>query len=157
MRCYHSTFNIQHSTLIIPRSPVLMTCKYFIPGPTWVRPELLQEMTRPMIGHRSAEFRALFTRIVPDLKTLFGTAQDVFVATCSGTAIMEAALLNTAKQRVLVTTCGAFSERWLSIAESLGLEVDRLDAGWGTAVDPDELVDHLRSRRAQYDAVTIPH
>jgi aspartate aminotransferase-like enzyme len=134
-----------------------MTCKYFIPGPTWVRPEILQEMTRPMIGHRSAEFRALFTRIVPDLKTLFGTAQDVFVATCSGTAIMEAALLNTAKQRVLVTTCGAFSERWLAIAESLGLEVDRLDAGWGNALDPEELVDHLRSRRAPYDAVTITH
>src|SRR5947208_17198480 len=83
-----------------------MTCKYFIPGPTWVRPEILQEMTRPMIGHRSAEFRALFARIVPDLKTLFGTAQDVFVATCSGTALMEAALLNSARQRVLVTTCG---------------------------------------------------
>jgi aspartate aminotransferase-like enzyme len=134
-----------------------MSCKYFIPGPTWVRPEILQEMTRPMIGHRSAEFRALFARIVPDLKTLFGTAQDVFVATCSGTALMEAALLNTAKQRVLVTTCGAFSERWLSIAESLGLEVDRLDAGWGNAVDAEELVDHLRSRRAHYDAVTITH
>lgn len=134
-----------------------MTCKYFIPGPTWVRPEILQEMTRPMIGHRSAEFRALFGRIIPHLKTLFGTAQDAFVATCSGTALMEAALLNTAKQRVLVTTCGAFSERWLSIAESLGLEVDRLDAGWGNAVDAGELVDHLRSRRAHYDAVTITH
>jgi aspartate aminotransferase-like enzyme len=134
-----------------------MTCKYFVPGPTWVRPAILQEMTRPMIGHRSAEFRDLFLRIAADLKPLFGTAQDVFVATCSGTAIMEAALLNTAKQRVLVTTCGAFSERWLAIAESLGLEVDRLDAGWGHAVDPDELADHLGSRRAHYDAVTLTH
>src|SRR5204863_8181305 len=134
-----------------------MVCKYFIPGPTWVRPEILQEMTRPMIGHRSAEFRALFARIVPDLKVLFGTAQDVFVATCSGTALMEAALHNTAKQRVLVTTCGAFSERWLAIAESLGLEVDRLDAGWGHAIDPEELRDHLTSRRTHYDAVTITH
>jgi len=134
-----------------------MTCKYFIPGPTWVRPELLQEMTRPMIGHRSAEFKALFARIVPDLRALFGTAQDVFVATCSGTAIMEAALLNTAKQRVLVTTCGAFSERFAGIAESIGLEVDRLDAGWGNAVDAEELTDHLRSRRVPYDAVTITH
>jgi aspartate aminotransferase-like enzyme len=110
-----------------------------------------------MIGHRGAEFRDLFLRIVADLRPLFGTAQDVFVATCSGTAMMEAALLNTAKQRVLVTTCGAFSERWLGIAESLGLEVDRLDAGWGNAVDADELADHLGSRRAHYDAVTITH
>src|SRR5438067_3902745 len=151
----HLTFNIKHSTFLV--SSVLMTCKYFIPGPTWVRPELLQEMMRPMIGHRSAEFKALFARIVPDLRALFGTAQDVFVATCSGTAIMEAALLNTAKQRVLVTTCGAFSERWMTIAESIGLEVDRLDAGWGNAVDSGELADHLRSRRVHYDAVTITH
>lgn len=134
-----------------------MTCKYFIPGPTWVRPAILQELTHPMIGHRSAEFRELFLRIVADLRPLFGTAQDVFVATCSGTAMMEAALLNTAKQRVLVTTCGAFSERWLAIAESLGLEVDRLDAGWGNTVDPNELADHLGSRRVHYDAVTITH
>src|SRR5437763_8417522 len=132
-----------------------MICKYFIPGPTWVRPEILGEMTRPMIGHRGAEFKDLFARIVPNLRTLFGTAQDVFVATCSGTAIMEAALLNTAKQRVLVTTCGAFSERFAAIAESIGLEVDRLDAGWGNAVSADELADHLASRRAHSDAVTL--
>jgi len=132
-----------------------MVCKYFVPGPAWVRPEILGEMTRPMIGHRGAEFKELFGRIVPGLRALFGTAQDVFVATCSGTAIMEAALLNTAKQRVLVTTCGAFSERFASIAESIGLEVDRLDAGWGHAVDPQELADHLASRRVHYDAVTI--
>ena len=151
------SFFILNSKFEIRNSKILMTCKYFIPGPTWVRPELLQEMTRPMIGHRSADFKALFARVVPDLKMLFGTAQDVFVATCSGTAIMEAALLNTAKQRVLVTTCGAFSERWMTIAESIGLEVDRLDAGWGNAVDAGELADHLRSRRVPYDAVTITH
>ena len=132
-------------------------CKFFIPGPTWVRPELLQEMTRPMIGHRGAEFRDLFQRIVTNLQPLFKTAQDTFVATCTGTALLEASLLNTVQRRVLVTTCGAFSERWLSIAESLGLEVDRLDAGWGKAIDPDELQTHLRSRRAHYDAVTLTH
>jgi aspartate aminotransferase-like enzyme len=135
----------------------MSACKYFIPGPTWVRPELLQEMTRPMIGHRSAEFTALFGRIAAGLKPLFGTAQDTFVATTSGTGIMQAALENCVPRRVLVTTCGAFSERWLAIAESLGLEIDRLDAGWGNAVDPDALADHLSSRRTHYDAVTITH
>src|SRR5207237_6481721 len=110
--------------------------KFFIPGPTWVRPEILREMTRPMIGHRSAEFKELFRKIVTDLKPLFFTAQDVFVATCSGTGLMQAALANCVPRRVLVTTCGAFSERWAAIAESLGLEVDRLDAAWGHAIDP---------------------
>lgn len=131
--------------------------RFFVPGPTWVRPELLQEMTRPMIGHRTPEFRELFGRVRANLRPLFGTAGDVFVATCSGTALLEAALVNCVPQRVLVTTCGAFSERWFAIAESLGLEVDRLDAGWGNAVDPEALADHLGSRRTHYDAVTITH
>jgi aspartate aminotransferase-like enzyme len=132
-------------------------CKFFVPGPTWVRPALLREMTRPMIGHRSAEFKDLFRTIVADLKPLFATNQDTFVATCSGTALMEASLVNCVQRRVLVTTCGAFSDRWLAIAESLGLEVDRLDAGWGHAIDPEVLADHLASRRAHYDAVTLTH
>lgn len=132
-------------------------CKFFVPGPTWVRPEILQEMMRPMIGHRSPEFRELFHRINADLKTLFATHQDTFVITASGTGVMQAALENCVARRVLVTTGGAFSDRWFDIAQSLGYEVDRLDAGWGHAIDPDELADHLASRRAHYDAVTITH
>ena len=132
--------------------------KFFVPGPTWVRPEILQELTRPMIGHRSAEFKDLFRSINADLKTLFETGQSTFVVTSSGTGVMQAALENCVARRVLVTTCGAFSERWYNIAESLGYEVDRLDAGWGNAVDPQELADHLaRHHRAHYDAVTITH
>jgi aspartate aminotransferase-like enzyme len=132
-------------------------CKFFVPGPTWVRPALLQELARPMIGHRSTEFNELFHSINADLKTLFNTKQNTFVVTSSGTGVMQAALENCVARRVLVTTCGAFSERWLSIAESLGLEADRLDSGWGNAVDPEGLADHLRSRRAHYDAVTLTH
>lgn len=132
-------------------------CKFFIPGPTWVRPAILQEMTRPMIGHRSPEFRELFGGIRRDLKTLFDTTADALVITASGTGVMQAALENCVSRRVLVTTCGAFSERWFAIAQSLGYEVDRLDAGWGHAVDPEELANHLRSRRVLYDAVTLTH
>jgi aspartate aminotransferase-like enzyme len=134
------------------------TAKYFVPGPTWVRPEILAEMTRPMIGHRSDEFRELFRGINSGLKELFATSQTTFVMTASGTGVMQAALENCVARRVLVTTCGAFSERWYNIAEALGYEVDRLDAGWGKAVDADTLADHLaRHQRAHYDAVTITH
>lgn len=132
-------------------------CRFFVPGPTWVRPEILQEMTRPMIGHRSSEFKELFHSINVDLKPLFNTAQSTMVITASGTGVMQAALENCVARRVLVTTCGAFSERWYSIAQSLGYEVDRLDAGWGSAVDPDDLADHIESRRGHYDAVTLTH
>jgi aspartate aminotransferase-like enzyme len=130
---------------------------FFVPGPTWVRPEILAEMTRPMIGHRSAEFKELFVGIRGGLRMVFETRGEVFVAASSGTGILEAAMLNCVPRRVLVTTCGAFSERWLSIGQKLGLEVDELKHEWGEAVDPDRLADHLAGRRQHYDAVTITH
>ena len=131
--------------------------RYFVPGPTWVRPEILQELTRPMIGHRSAEFKELFHRINADLKGLFNTKQDTFVVTSSGTGVMQASLENCVKRRVLVTVNGAFSERWFNIAQSLGYEVDRFEAEWGQATDPDALADHIASRHGRYDAVTLTH
>src|SRR3954469_3476897 len=135
-----------------------MTCKHFVPGPTWVRPEILQELARPVIGHRTPEFRDLYGGILTNLKPLFGTTGDAFVITSSGTGVMQAALENCVARRVLVTTWGAFSERWDGIAESLGLEVDRLESSWGSPVDPTELAEHLgRHQRAHYDAVTITH
>ncbi|HXG59366.1 MAG TPA: alanine--glyoxylate aminotransferase family protein [Thermoanaerobaculia bacterium] len=132
-------------------------CKFFVPGPTWVRPAILQAMMQPMIGHRSPEFRDIVRRVNADLKTLFATSQQTFVVTCSGTGLMQAALENCVARRVLVTTCGAFSERWFQIAQSLGHEADRLEAPWGSAIDPEELADHLASRRVHYDAVTLTH
>ncbi|HEU4521081.1 MAG TPA: alanine--glyoxylate aminotransferase family protein, partial [Thermoanaerobaculia bacterium] len=89
----------------------MTACKFFVPGPTWVRPEILQEMARPMIGHRGSEFKDLFRRINADLKPLFGTTGDTFVVTSSGTGVLQAAMVNCVARRVLVTTCGAFSER----------------------------------------------
>lgn len=129
--------------------------KFFVAGPTWVRPEILQEMTRPMIGHRSNEFKDLFRRISFDLKTLFNTKQDTFVITASGTGVMQAALENCVARRVLCTINGAFSERWFNIAQSLGYEVDRVEAPWGQTIDPTELADHFITRRGHYDAVTL--
>jgi len=132
-------------------------CKYFVPGPSWVRPEILEEMTKPMIGHRSAEFEELMSGVFPDLRSIFRTTQHAFVAASSGTGLLEAAMTNCVKRSVLVTTCGAFSERWLAIANQLGLEVDHLEFEWGQPVDPARLATHLEGRHHHYDAVTFTH
>ena len=112
----------------------MSNAKFFVPGPTWVRPEILQEMTRPMIGHRSSEFGDLFMRVVANLKPLFGTTRrHVRRRRAAAPALLEASLTNCVPRRVLVTTSGAFSERWLAIGESLGLEVDQLERRLGQA------------------------
>lgn len=132
-------------------------CQFFVPGPSWVRPEILAEMSRPMIGHRSSEFREIFSNVLEDVASLFGTRQHAFVATSSGTGILEAAMINCVPRSVLVTTNGAFSERWRETAERLGLEVDHFSAEWGSAIDPVALADFIASRHHKYDAVTITH
>ncbi|MDX1583249.1 MAG: alanine--glyoxylate aminotransferase family protein [Thermoanaerobaculia bacterium] len=132
-------------------------CRYFVPGPVWVRPEIRRALDAPMIGHRSGEFKDLFVSITEKLRRLFHTEQHVFVATSSGTGLMEGALLNTVPRSVLVTTVGAFSERWEAIASHVGLEVDHLHHEWGKSVDEGALADRFIGRRHHYDAVTFTH
>ena len=67
----------------------------FIPGPTQVAPEVLAEMSRPMIGHRGPEIRELVAEVEAGLKKLLRTTQPVLLCTCSATAVLEASVLNT--------------------------------------------------------------
>ena len=128
---------------------------FFLPGPTWVRDDVLQAMTGPMMGHRSASFKELYAGLGPRLQKVFRTSGDVFIATGSATLVMESAVVSTVGSRVLNLTCGAFSERWHSICRSLGKSADRVEVPWGRAIDPDLVRQALR--RKQYEAVTMVH
>ena len=109
---------------------------FFIPGPTEVRPEILQAMTQPMISHRGSAFRALFARCQSGLRTVFCTERPVFIATCSATGLMEAAIRNSPPGSVLACVNGAFSDRFSTIAERCGRKSERYEVPWGEAHDP---------------------
>ena len=72
--------------------------KLFIPGPVEVSPKTLAAMTGPMIGHRSADFKALYRSIYPGLQQLFQTRQPVFLSTSSAWGVMEGAIRNLVKK-----------------------------------------------------------
>jgi aspartate aminotransferase-like enzyme len=108
---------------------------FFVPGPTEVRPEILQAMTQPMISHRGSAFRALFTRIQAGLRAVFCTERPVFIATCSATGLMEAAIRNAPPGSVLACVNGAFSDRFSSVAEKCGRPAERYEVPWGQAHD----------------------
>jgi len=129
--------------------------KLFIPGPVEVRPEILGEMARPLIGHRSPEFAEIFNRVRTRLRTLFGTRHEVLVGTCSGSGLLEAAIRNLVKERCLVLTCGAFSERWAEIARNCGRQVETLAVEWGEPNLPGDLEHKLRA--SSYEAVLVVH
>jgi aspartate aminotransferase-like enzyme len=137
--------------------------KLWIPGPTEVRPEILAECARPMIGHRGKAMTALIERLDPGLRLAFGLAETstarVAVHTCSATGLMEGSLRGVGP-RVLCVVNGAFSKRWLEIAGLVGKDATKLEVAWGDAVSPAALERALTEAAASpgnrpFDAVTL--
>ncbi|MEB3331417.1 MAG: alanine--glyoxylate aminotransferase family protein [Synechococcaceae cyanobacterium] len=110
-----------------------------IPGPTPVPETVLQAMARHPIGHRSADFQAIVRRTTEQLRWLHQTRSDVLVITGSGTAAMEAGIVNTLSRgdRVLCGDNGKFGERWVKVAKAYGLDVQVIKAEWGQPLDPE--------------------
>src|SRR5579862_4038408 len=128
---------------------------FFVPGPTEVRPEILQAMTQPMVSHRGSAFRALFKRVQAGLREVFATERPVFIATCSATGLMEAAMRNAPPGRVLALVNGAFSGRFAHIAESCGRTADRYEVPWGQVHDPSEVA--RRVEAGHHAVVAVVH
>ena len=129
--------------------------RFFLPGPTEVRPEILEAQARPMIPHRGREFQALMADLQAGLKDVFRTARPVVVSTSSATGLMEAAIRNSGTGRVLALVNGAFSERFAEIAEACGRQVTRMAVPWGEAHDPDAVAALVTDRA--YGAVALVH
>src|SRR5580704_3997748 len=122
------------------RKPRLMT-----PGPAMVPEDVLLELARPVIHHRSNEFKQVLTEVARDLKEVFQTQNDVLILTASGTGAMEAAAVNTVPpgKKALVLNAGHFAARWASICKAYGINVVSLDTEWGQPVDPAQVANAL--------------
>ena len=132
-----------------------MSYKLFIPGPIAVSDKTLRAMTQPMIGHRSTDFVALYQSMQPDLQALFYTKDPVYLSTSSAWGVMEGSLRNVVKKKVLCCMNGAFSDKWLDVAQRCGLAAGPLKFEWGQPVDPAALRAELAT--GQYDALTLIH
>jgi aspartate aminotransferase-like enzyme len=116
--------------------------RLFTPGPTPLLPAAQFAMAAADIHHRTAEFRALYTRVLTQLKGFVGTETgDIIVLSSSGTGAMEAAVSNLTSpgDRVLVLTAGKFGERWTALAKAFGCEVDVVSATYGQTFSLDEV------------------
>jgi predicted phosphoserine aminotransferase len=129
--------------------------RFFLPGPTEVRREVLEAMLGPMMGHRTRSMEALMDQIQPGLRHAFRTERPVYVAPSSGTGMMEMAVRSVGQRRALCLVNGAFSERFAKIADQSGLEVERLEVGWGDPHTP-EMVERSLAR-GDFDTVTVCH
>ena len=115
--------------------------RLFTPGPTPLLPAAQTAMASFTAHHRTADFRALFQRVLADMKEFVGTQNDVLVLACSGTGAMEASVSNLTSpgDKVLVLTAGTFGERWTGLAKAFGCSVDVLRAPYGQTFSLSEI------------------
>jgi aspartate aminotransferase-like enzyme len=128
------------------RRKMIRKTRLFTPGPTPLLPAAQFAMAAADMHHRTPEFRALFQKVLAQLKVFAGTKNDVLLLSCSGTGAMEASVSNLTSpgDRVLVLTAGKFGERWTALAKAFGCEADVVSAPYGETFDLDEVKKALK-------------
>ncbi|HYJ33697.1 MAG TPA: aminotransferase class V-fold PLP-dependent enzyme, partial [Candidatus Binatia bacterium] len=112
----------------------------FTPGPTELPHVVLEAMARPIIHHRTDEYRTLFMEATRLMAEHLGTAQPVITLACSGTGAMEAAAINVLSpgDEAIVVEGGKFGARWASICEAYGVAAHKVSVEWGRVATVEE-------------------
>jgi len=123
--------------------------KYYLlsPGPTPVPENVLAAAAEPIIHHRTPEFSKIFMEVTESLKYVFGTKEDVYILTSSGTGAMEAAVVNTLSpgDKAITINGGKFGERWGNICKAYGIQHKEIILEWGQDYTKDELEAELKA------------
>jgi aspartate aminotransferase-like enzyme len=123
--------------------------KYYLlsPGPTPVPETVLAAAAEPIIHHRTPEFSEIFMQTTEGLKYVFGTKQDVFILTSSGSGAMETAIVNTLSpgDKVISINAGKFGERWGNICKAYGVNAKEIVLEWGVDFSKEELAAELKA------------
>ncbi len=131
------------------KEPLLM-----LPGPVPMPERVRYAMMRQAINHRGAEFGQVYADCARVLKTCFGTKNELFVISGSGTAAMEAAVANFGRDKEIACLVnGKFGERLLKIAGRYG-KATEIGSPWGTPLDLAALEERLK---AGAEVVTLVH
>ena len=131
-----------------------------IPGPTPVPEKVLHALGKHPIGHRSKDFQDLVEITTENLKWLHQTENDVLTITGSGTAAMEAGIINTLSKgdKVICGENGKFGQRWVKVAKAFGLEIIKIDAEWGKPLNPEDFKRILeKDKQKEIKAVILTH
>jgi aspartate aminotransferase-like enzyme len=127
--------------------PLFEKKRIFAPGPTPVPQEVLAELSRPPLHHRTKEFIAILERVKKNLQFLFQTNQPAYVLSASGTGAMEATVVNlfASGDKVLVINAGKFGERFMKLSQKFGLDTQVMNLEWGHSADPEAVRKFLKT------------
>ncbi len=128
-----------------------------IPGPTPVARSIQDEMGREIAAFGDPAFIKDYKELLSDLKTLWHCDGEVFVVAGTGTLAMEMAVANTTKRgdKVLCVSNGFFGDRMVDICTRKGLEIDVLQAKWGSVVSAEEIDKKLAEK--EYACLFVTH
>jgi aspartate aminotransferase-like enzyme len=129
--------------------------KLHIPGPVEVSEKTFRAFCSPMIGHRGQGFKDLYAKIQPQLQQLLYTNELVFLSTSSAWGVMEGAVRNLVSKKALCCMCGAFSDKWLDVAQRCGKQGEGLKVDWGSPIRAEQVDQKLSS--GQFDVLTLIH
>src|SRR5204863_9932092 len=115
--------------------------RLFTPGPTPILPAAQTAMASFAMHHRTADFRALYSRVLADMKQFIGTRNDILILASSGTGAMEGSVSNLTSpgDKVLVLSAGKFGERWRDLAKAFGCMVEVVSAPYVDTFSLDEI------------------
>jgi alanine-glyoxylate transaminase/serine-glyoxylate transaminase/serine-pyruvate transaminase len=129
------------------------------PGPSNAAPEVLEALSRPMLGFLTPEFLETLDGVADGLRRIFQTSNRMtFAVSGTGSAGLEAALVNILEpgDELLVGVNGLFGGRLADVASRAGAEPVRIEAQWGRPIEPSDVRAALESHpRAK--AVAIVH
>jgi len=131
------------------KEPLLM-----LPGPVPIPERVRAVMMRQAINHRGDEFGSIYADCTRILKTAFGTDNDLFVISGSGTAAMETAVANFGRDRKIACLVnGKFGDRLYRMSQRYG-SASQIVSEWGTPLDLPALEKALDSGA---EVVTLVH
>ncbi len=127
-------------SLSVPRRTILS------PGPSSANPRVLQALSQPIVGYLDPWYFDLIDATADMLALAWRTRQRTFVVSGSGSAGMEAGLVNLGQpdDTVIICSYGYFCERQVDMARRLGFNVVPIHSPWGRQMPPDLLEDALR-------------
>lgn len=139
-----------------------MTGEQFLllPGPTPIPDRVLRAMNRPMINHRGPEFKNIIFEIMEGVKKIYQTKHNILIYPSSGTGALEAAIVNfiSPGDKVLAISIGVFGERFATIAQKFGADVEIIESEWGMPIDFQLIRDRvLKDVNNEIKAILITH
>lgn len=126
------------------------------PGPSDVHSRVLKAMATPLIGHLDPQFIQIMDEVKEMTRQLLQTDNEVTsVMSATGSAGMETCFVNLLEpgDEAIVCVSGVFGNRMCDIVQRCGAKLTRVDAPWGTPIDPAQLKNALEKTKPKVVAI----